>query len=235
MTISRKLLIAILVLTAGAGTAWLFRKRPHDEVAQADRADEAMSTGRLALRHPSADAPAFASEQRAVSAGTSSRDRFPSGNPPSQWAAAAGADANRPDHRAPPPPPPALVPRLPDGFPAEVDSDRSLRPIAPIVAPPSRLAPLDDEPDVMATTHHVADGDTLADLAKRYLRDPSRANEIYELNRALIPDPELLPIGVELRLPRRNPPAVDQPASADAIRDSAEIAVTIEQDPIREP
>jgi nucleoid-associated protein YgaU len=84
------------------------------------------------------------------------------------------------------------------------------------------LAPLDDEPDVMATTHHVADGDTLADLAKRYLRDPSRANEIYELNRALIPDPELLPIGVELRLPRRNPPAVDQPASADAIRDSAE-------------
>lgn len=52
-------------------------------------------------------------------------------------------------------------------------------------------------------THIVIDGDSLAKLADRYLDDPQLGNEIYELNRAVLNDPELLPIGVELRIPDR--------------------------------
>jgi hypothetical protein len=44
----------------------------------------------------------------------------------------------------------------------------------------------------------------LARLAARYLDDPHRANEIFELNREVLSDPELLPIGTELTLPPRS-------------------------------
>jgi hypothetical protein len=52
-------------------------------------------------------------------------------------------------------------------------------------------------------THIVVDGDSLAKLAGRYLDDPRRADEILQLNRGLLSDPELLPIGVELLIPPR--------------------------------
>jgi nucleoid-associated protein YgaU len=57
-----------------------------------------------------------------------------------------------------------------------------------------------DEP----RTHIVVDGDSLAKLAGRYLDDPRRAEEILELNRGLLSDPQLLPIGVELLIPSRS-------------------------------
>jgi hypothetical protein len=44
-------------------------------------------------------------------------------------------------------------------------------------------------------------------LASRYLSDPRRGREIYELNRDLLSAPDLLPIGAELKIP-------DQVASA---------------------
>jgi hypothetical protein len=53
-------------------------------------------------------------------------------------------------------------------------------------------------------SHIVVDGDSLAKLAGRYLDDPHRASEIYELNRDRLNDPELLPIGVELAIPPRS-------------------------------
>lgn len=49
--------------------------------------------------------------------------------------------------------------------------------------------------------HVVADGDSLAKLAERYLGDAHRAREIYEANREAITSPDLLPIGAELRIP----------------------------------
>jgi len=49
--------------------------------------------------------------------------------------------------------------------------------------------------------HKIVDGDTLRGLAERYLGSPDRALEIYEANRDLLPSPELLPIGVELKIP----------------------------------
>lgn len=49
--------------------------------------------------------------------------------------------------------------------------------------------------------HVVSDGDSLPRLAERYLRDAARSRELYELNRNLLTSPDLLPIGVELRIP----------------------------------
>jgi nucleoid-associated protein YgaU len=70
----------------------------------------------------------------------------------------------------------------------------------------SHLAPLpissqSDENEPRA--HIFVDGDSLAKLAGRYLDDPRRAAEIYELNRHLLSDPQLLPIGTELIIPSR--------------------------------
>jgi nucleoid-associated protein YgaU len=49
--------------------------------------------------------------------------------------------------------------------------------------------------------HKVADGDTLRALADRYLGSADRFGELYEANRDLLPSPEILPIGVELKIP----------------------------------
>lgn len=51
--------------------------------------------------------------------------------------------------------------------------------------------------------HRVKDGDTLPQLAARYLGDPHRFMEIFEANRHVLASPDLLPIGVELIIPRR--------------------------------
>jgi nucleoid-associated protein YgaU len=50
--------------------------------------------------------------------------------------------------------------------------------------------------------HKIVDGDTLALLAERYLGSASRAMEIYEANRNVLTDPQLLPIDTELKIPR---------------------------------
>lgn len=52
--------------------------------------------------------------------------------------------------------------------------------------------------------HTIVDGDTLASLAQRYLGSAVRADEIYQANRQVLAAPNLLPIGVELKIPPRN-------------------------------
>jgi nucleoid-associated protein YgaU len=49
--------------------------------------------------------------------------------------------------------------------------------------------------------HRIADGDSLELLALRYLGDKARANEIAALNRDVLSDPSLLPIGREITIP----------------------------------
>ena len=51
-------------------------------------------------------------------------------------------------------------------------------------------------------THKIIDGDSLALLAERYLGSASRASEIFAANRNVLSQPEILPIGVELKIPR---------------------------------
>jgi hypothetical protein len=66
------------------------------------------------------------------------------------------------------------------------------------LAPPPWSAPAEGEGP---RRHIVVDGDSLARLAGRYLDDPRRAGEIFEANRGVLTDPELLPIGAELVIP----------------------------------
>lgn len=68
------------------------------------------------------------------------------------------------------------------------------------VAPPPW--PMADEA-TESRTHVVVDGDSLERLASRYLSDPQRSREIYELNREVLSAPDLLPIGAELKIPER--------------------------------
>jgi hypothetical protein len=53
--------------------------------------------------------------------------------------------------------------------------------------------------------HKIADGDTLSNLAERYLGRADRYLEIYELNRPVLASPDLLPIGVTLKIPGQAP------------------------------
>lgn len=72
----------------------------------------------------------------------------------------------------------------PDGLPAEDGA-------------PANLDIVKDD----VRKHVVHNGDTLERLAKRYLGNESRALEIFDLNRDVLTNPHLLPIGAELRLP----------------------------------
>jgi nucleoid-associated protein YgaU len=65
-----------------------------------------------------------------------------------------------------------------------------------------------------AETHKIADGDTLPALAERYLGSANRAMEIFEANRGVLASPQLLPIGVELKLPPRQ--VLDRASPAQA-------------------
>ncbi|MGD0519316.1 MAG: tail protein X [Thermoguttaceae bacterium] len=89
------------------------------------------------------------------------------------------------------------APDLPPRYPAaaQTNSARWGMPtdMMPIVARPA------DGPHV----HKIVDGDTLGDLAARYLGTAARAMEIFAANRDVLADPELLPIGVELKIPAR--------------------------------
>lgn len=51
--------------------------------------------------------------------------------------------------------------------------------------------------------HKIEDGDSLEKMAARYLGDPNRADEIYELNQNILPNKDELPIGLILRIPNR--------------------------------
>ena len=62
--------------------------------------------------------------------------------------------------------------------------------------------------------HEIVDGDTLAELARRYLGSSDRWIEIYQANRQTLSDPELLPIGLELVIPGDSPAAVRDATSS---------------------
>lgn len=49
--------------------------------------------------------------------------------------------------------------------------------------------------------HRIVDGDDLHRIADRYLGDASRFLEIFEANRETLSDPQLLPIGKDLKIP----------------------------------
>jgi nucleoid-associated protein YgaU len=89
------------------------------------------------------------------------------------------------------------VPGRPGGVQRE---DHTIRaPVTRLV----RLTPPNQQtsPIRAPAVHTVRDGDTLEQLAKNYWGDASRWRDIYSANRHILADPQLLPIGVRLRIP----------------------------------
>lgn len=169
--------------------------------------------------------PVFAEPEPAVldSAGGLQLDRCPPQPPPplppaphelTQAGPAINA-AYRSTLRVPPPdlldaegPPPA-VPWAAREFP-------------PVAAPAAPTVPASMTMDVtVPATYRVRDGDDLGTIAGRFYGHPAAASAIWAANRDTIPQPDLLPIGVELRLPpawavgadRRRAPGAIEPAA----------------------
>ena len=65
---------------------------------------------------------------------------------------------------------------------------------------PSMILPRQDGTEDSVVRHKIVDGDTLRGLAERYLGSAERWEEIYAANRNVLSSPELLPIGVELKI-----------------------------------
>lgn len=96
---------------------------------------------------------------------------------------------------------------------ANPPAETSLQPIWPPVVVSAPVWPAEEAAPLR--THLIVDGDSLAKLAGRYLGDPRRSDEILVLNRGVLSDPDLLPIGAELKIPPRTPTAdSSQPSQA---------------------
>lgn len=72
---------------------------------------------------------------------------------------------------------------------------------------PELRSPPGGNEDRATRTHTVVDGDTLPDLARRYLGAAERYLEIYQWNSDVLANPDVLPIGQLLRIPSRTPEA----------------------------
>ena len=68
--------------------------------------------------------------------------------------------------------------------------------------------------------HRIVDGDSLEKLAQQYLGSAALAGHIYQANRSLLPDPQLLPVGAEIVIPA---PDTLQPIPFEQLR-RAELA-----------
>lgn len=89
----------------------------------------------------------------------------------------------------------------------------------PAVAAPRRFVPL--------KRHTVRDGDTLADLSRRYYGDDSFAAALFEANRGVLSSPDLLPIGAVLTIPAREWADADPTSGAAASGSTTPAAVLV--------
>jgi len=131
--------------------------------------------------------------------------------PPSSTAPPPALPAAAPAAESPGPLPtqrqPVVESRLPivaHGPPVTVAQPSPSPIVTALVAPPVSLpsvAPVASRPLGRTIRHRIADGDTLARLAHRYLGSPDRQAEILEANREVLSQPDLLPIGAVLKIP----------------------------------
>ncbi|MCS7305323.1 MAG: tail protein X [Thermoguttaceae bacterium] len=177
---ARKLL-ALSILVGGLGLAWLLRPAGQG-------LGFGLASGRLILRK---QAPA---PDRLVQ-DAFRRPLLPSVFPDTQQSARpSGGNSSRDSvasvgrqipHLAPPVLPPEFpYPQAPTGQPPDSPNATAVR-----------------RHSTAVRRHRIADGDSLEKLAERYLGSPALAEQIYQANRALLPDPSLLPIGLEIIIP----------------------------------
>lgn len=99
--------------------------------------------------------------------------------------------------------PAALAPQMPTPSPTlpgdqlQVTTKGQATPVLSLISEPQFIQ------------HKVRRGETLSDIARQYLGNPNRHNEIYQLNRSQLDNPDDLRIGMMLKVPA---PAGSQPA-----------------------
>jgi nucleoid-associated protein YgaU len=170
-----KLILAAIVVIGGVALAWQYRQRGAEEPADAAPAKP------FAATH-------LAATDSTGNSGPIAPPRNSSAAPPATATTALASQSTVADG--------AGTPDLPHAYPgttggAVPNSDSN--------ASNSRLGSLSDADQ--GPTHKVTDGDTLAELAKRYLGNAGRWSELYDYNRDVLTNPDLLPIGAELRIP----------------------------------
>ena len=144
-------------------------------------------------------------------------------SPPADWpatGAAASAPVARSDYRPPEPPTPLPPTAIAASGPGP---DLSAAYRSTLAVPPPPLIDGQRPPPVAvgwtarfsreaqqrrelqpppAASYRVRDGDDLTGIASRFYGTPAAASLIWQANRGLLADPAVLPIGVELVLPR---------------------------------
>ncbi len=250
-----KIVLVVAVLLAGLLVAWQFRKSPGEkstaqspaptETAQQHGWDSQKSAPPLDLF--AAPAPSHTETQTTDvdSPAVTGRLRLPAPHDGSAAAAASTAapssqtekpadtlpDHTAPDHTATLPaskPAEAAVPELPANFSGTDHRDAKS---------PFDLQADSGSEQPAERTHKIVDGDSLASLAERYLGSANRAGEIFACNRDVLSDPELLPIGVRLRIPSGTAHPADKIAppsglTADATPSAAAPSTAVASNPV---
>lgn len=62
------------------------------------------------------------------------------------------------------------------------------------------------QPPVEPRYHRIVDGETLRDIAAQYLGSPDRFMELFYANRAVLPHPDVLPLGARIVIPEAHQP-----------------------------
>jgi len=197
---AKKILLATIVLAIGVGLSWPFRiqSEPSSTVSSVELALDKLAPSTLGSSPVDSSKrphPVALPTRRAFGNETLSPARLTATElPPLPIRQVAKPITPRP-------PPPSL----PSQYEAEFDliETGGPRPVYATYAPAEANSnPAGDAPNrqPVETIHEVENSDTLAKLAKRYLGDPARALEIFDLNRDKLSNPHLLPIGAELRI-----------------------------------
>ncbi len=185
-----KILAACGVLAGGIMLAMLFRHQPGSPPAAGPEDGE-----RLALR-------------RRVDAPRPRRNQNPPIERAPQPAAPQPTLTPAPPPESASPNPRVLTPLAGSRMPPDLAKEYPSVPWGQANDPWSRAESGEGSAGALhSRTHKIMDGDTLPRLAERYLGSPDRAGELYEANRDVLPDPAILPLGTELKIPPTSPAA----------------------------
>ncbi len=85
-----------------------------------------------------------------------------------------------------------------------------------------------------ARQHRIIDGDTLESISQRYYATPQHALDIFHANRNVLQTPDVLPLGVRLRIPSGNRAQGNATQGNGSHRRTPEVAIDVQADPFRE-
>ena len=83
-------------------------------------------------------------------------------------------------------------------------------------------------------TYVIHNGDTLTGLAQRFLGSAGRYAELYNFNQQVLPDPNRLPVGTMIRIPRKAANAAPQPDPVRSLTAQSEEFIAPPLNPIGE-